>query len=527
MKSGVPGNCIHLVRPHGAPGDIDPEVLKIVSAAIKTAGVAVVDGYHVTSCSSIEGSDDLLECVYFEDTSGDKLEVPCEAFISMDVKSPDSDTFMAVNDSCLVFDRRLVINAGFQTNDKCIYAAGPFTKYSRRVYATDMQPEIYNSKENGQKLAEAILPILDPILPLTEILTDDLPIFKSPKVVGAILPTNCEYLHICKPRALGSYEEHISEPDHGRELLTGAFNDNYSYFRCHVNRYGVIETITNLSMGDIPDRSNFINLYGLHEKYLNNLVARYDEGLIKDLYQFFRESWSVAVFHDRFLEFASETAEAVADDPAIDGHAFSKGVRKLVMDGEVFAENDSDEAKALAGLVDQPMVSKFIKDKLDRPENHVVFQGFNELRLFCNRNTSPVLPLSVKSDIKTRKLLGSSSSLKEFAVILRMSEPAGLLAEIRVRAASTFMPSVGGRTASACWKQEYAVSCFRDNLFSHILEPVSAAREMSNLHNFCTSKSIFMSNLFIGPVMISVSLLIAHGWTARAQPSPGGGGYLL
>ena len=34
------------------------------------------------------------------------------------------------------------------------------------------------------------------------------------------------------------------------------------------------------------------------------------------------------------------------------------------MDGEVYAGNTSEEAKSLAGLVDQPIVSKFVKDKL-------------------------------------------------------------------------------------------------------------------------------------------------------------------
>ena len=31
--------------------------------------------------------------------------------------------------------------------------------------------------------------------------------------------------------------------------------------------------------------TNLMCLYGLHERYLNNLVSRYDEGLVSDLYR--------------------------------------------------------------------------------------------------------------------------------------------------------------------------------------------------------------------------------------------------
>ena len=41
----------------------------------------------------------------------------------------------AINDSCLVFDGRLVIDADFHTNDPCIRAAGPLTKFQRRYHA--------------------------------------------------------------------------------------------------------------------------------------------------------------------------------------------------------------------------------------------------------------------------------------------------------------------------------------------------------------------------------------------------------
>lgn len=41
-------------------------------------------------------------------------------------------------------------------------------------------------------------------------------------------------------------------------------------------------------------------LYGKHEKLLNNLLMRFDLGLIKDFFSYFREPWVYAIFHDRF-----------------------------------------------------------------------------------------------------------------------------------------------------------------------------------------------------------------------------------
>ena len=38
---------------------------------------------------------------------------------------------IAINNACLVYDSRLVINPEHFTNDPCILGAGPLTKFSR------------------------------------------------------------------------------------------------------------------------------------------------------------------------------------------------------------------------------------------------------------------------------------------------------------------------------------------------------------------------------------------------------------
>lgn len=41
----------------------------------------------------------------------------------------------AINDSCLVYDGSLVIDANFHTNDLSIRGAGPLTKFKRKYHA--------------------------------------------------------------------------------------------------------------------------------------------------------------------------------------------------------------------------------------------------------------------------------------------------------------------------------------------------------------------------------------------------------
>lgn len=42
---------------------------------------------------------------------------------------------LAINESCLVYDGKLVVDSSFNTNDPRIRAAGPLTKYGRKYYA--------------------------------------------------------------------------------------------------------------------------------------------------------------------------------------------------------------------------------------------------------------------------------------------------------------------------------------------------------------------------------------------------------
>ena len=112
-----------------------------------------------------------------------------------------------------------------------------------------------------------------------------------------------------KPGARPKYDVQLSDGDHGHELITGSVEKG-NYFRVHVNQYRCVETITCLVCPDVVQipASDIVRLYGVHERYLNNLVSRYDEGLVSDFFVFFREPWATSLFHDRFQDFRQEVS---------------------------------------------------------------------------------------------------------------------------------------------------------------------------------------------------------------------------
>lgn len=65
--------------------------------------------------------------------------------------------FSAVNDACLVYDGRLVIDASFHTNDVAIRAAGPLTKFQRSYHADQWTHANFNSKEIGVAVSFALI----------------------------------------------------------------------------------------------------------------------------------------------------------------------------------------------------------------------------------------------------------------------------------------------------------------------------------------------------------------------------------
>ncbi|KAI9197169.1 uncharacterized protein BJ171DRAFT_585964 [Polychytrium aggregatum] len=254
-------------------------------------------------------------------------------FLYADEKLVDPDTFKSINDSSLVFDGRLVIDKYFRTQDPYIYAAGSITKYSSK-YQTKWSHALYDSREVGFKLMETLLPLFDSSAPMQPI-DDDLDIlpFTVSKKVEARLPGDLYYLHCDKPRLQShTLAFRSKQGDYGRDLV---IDQPGSYFRIHVSPSGYIHSLTYLGVPGIAS-DNLLCLYGLHEKYLNRLVARFDEGVIKDFVSFLSEPWALPIYYDRFVNFSRATRRALLQDE----HEQDEGARALVEKIRHFAARD-------------------------------------------------------------------------------------------------------------------------------------------------------------------------------------------
>ncbi|XP_034755235.1 cilia- and flagella-associated protein 61 isoform X2 [Etheostoma cragini] len=184
---GIRGNRIHLVLPPLKPGDScfsDSAVEKVVAMEMEKAEVQV---HHNSLLAQMNygAHPDPLTSVSFT-TEAEPLHLQCGVFINLSNKGVDYDAFKSINNSFMVFDSRLVIKATFHTSDSAICGAGPLTKFSRCYYADEWSHANYNSKEVGQDLAAALLPLFDPTLePVAEPPPEQdrlVPLYKQPKI---------------------------------------------------------------------------------------------------------------------------------------------------------------------------------------------------------------------------------------------------------------------------------------------------------------------------------------------------------
>lgn len=66
------------------------------------------------------------------------------------------------------------------------------------------------------------------------------------------------------------------------------------------------------------DVENLETLYGKHEKLLNDLLVRFDLGMINDFYSYFRQPWVYAIYHDRFKLLQESNYELLKNEKSLD-----------------------------------------------------------------------------------------------------------------------------------------------------------------------------------------------------------------
>uniref|UniRef100_A0A095BT79 Uncharacterized protein C20orf26 n=1 Tax=Schistosoma haematobium TaxID=6185 RepID=A0A095BT79_SCHHA len=314
LNAGIDGNYIIMIQPpkmkHCPPAFNSSVIQQKIHKHMNKLKIRI--GYDFILdhwCNSnMESSSSDIKTVTFN-SNGKLLTIPCLGLFYFHMKTVDVDVFKALNDSCIVFDSRLVIDVHFRTNDSSIFAAGPITKLKRIYYNDYWRHEIANSVEIGHCLGDQLLNLFDPNIENVKAPPVDdsfiLPTFKQSKTVGALLPGNLFYLHCTQPSLWETMDTRMNNFEFGRLLVTGEDDKEIRYFSIYINKYNLIQDIACLSTKEFPAK-NYIQLFNLHEFLLNHLVSRFDEGLIRDFYDYFNDTWSLAIYHDRFADFKSE-----------------------------------------------------------------------------------------------------------------------------------------------------------------------------------------------------------------------------
>jgi len=357
LATGVPAARITQMLPNSDPEGFGSEdAAALALRATQDAGVEVLCGLQLLDWGGLAECEDQLGFARFTATNNttgeDVITRECDAFVCFHNKSVDTEYFHAVNDCHLVFDGRLVVNNRFCTDDERIYAAGPFTKFSRKYYATHGQPQAYNDEESGVCLANVLLGLIDPIAVPVEPLEDkELPKMEKPTVVGAYLAGGLQYLHVKEPV---SYEV---ARDGSKKLVTTANKEQVTapFFSLTIGESAKVTELCCVGAAGTFSTSNLMCLYNKHEKILNKVVSRYDEGLIDDLFAFFRQAWVMAVYHDRFPEYMAEITERVGTHPTVEVKQLEELSIKLGALRHNQDENDfreDEDAKLLAASVE-------------------------------------------------------------------------------------------------------------------------------------------------------------------------------
>jgi hypothetical protein len=206
LAQNVAASDITLVAPPAAGGVVagepfgDEKIVSRIDARLATLGVGVRRGLSLVGVEPDEADAGTLGAIQL--ASGPDAEpelLACRTLLCCAEPHLDRATFCALNDNSIVFDGGLIVDSRFRTNDPAIYAAGPLTKLARRL-RTKGKPIAPSGRETGTKLAQALLPALDP---LSEAPPggDAPPRFCGPVSVAADLPGGLYYYRVSKPLA--------------------------------------------------------------------------------------------------------------------------------------------------------------------------------------------------------------------------------------------------------------------------------------------------------------------------------------
>lgn len=289
----------------------DETIAQRVVTKILSYGIRIKRNLTLHSIQLDEKTNSSIRGVEFEATDGTKETLKCELLLCGDRNAVDPDIFRAINESGLVFDGRLIVNADLQTTDPSIFSTGGLARFSRR-FQDVLFHQHYNSREMGSHLAQTLLRVVDP-LAQQESSRQELPTFDLPTAITALLPGDFHYTGITLPGISIPCCSTLPTTITSDTTEEGELIHHSSIF---INALGKVCAMAYLG-NEAVEVQNLECLVGLHESYLNSAVASYESHLVDDWITFFRQGWAFALYHDKFRDFCSTLQQLLKKDDGI------------------------------------------------------------------------------------------------------------------------------------------------------------------------------------------------------------------
>nr|XP_037873073.1 cilia- and flagella-associated protein 61 isoform X2 [Bombyx mori] len=332
LESKVPAENIVFVEPFPPENNTKTRVPifcnvyvdRTVQEVLENLGIDVYSGYYFDNWEI--DYDELVTRVDFI-SQYKRVRLDCAAFFYYGKRGINTQAYIAINKSGIVYDNGILIDNKFRTKDPNIYAAGPATAYCRKYYAESYKQKYYDSYEIGEKLGFQIQDELDPLftkssstpksdillkrdsvietaarqsvsshksLTYEEISEMQLPVFKKPLVTYCLLPGGLQYLEVRAPGK--KIPHHYVQTMQFNGFVMETFKSGY--FKLHLNNNMIVDGITCLSSKPYSIEK-FKNIFGLSAVVLNNVHVRFTTKKIDNFYEYFSSPWAYFLYHQQ------------------------------------------------------------------------------------------------------------------------------------------------------------------------------------------------------------------------------------
>eukprot|EP01028_Stygiella_incarcerata_P011318 TRINITY_DN633_c0_g1_i1.p1 TRINITY_DN633_c0_g1~~TRINITY_DN633_c0_g1_i1.p1 ORF type:complete len:1136 (-),score=318.35 TRINITY_DN633_c0_g1_i1:525-3932(-) len=295
------------------------ELASKVNELLEESGVKLMP-FHDLKKLYRDGSDQLNAALVQKNLEGDldqmaramagiadeePFRLACEYLVYCANKEVDDDILHAVNERALVFDGTLILKPDYRTEDNRVMAIGSVAKFSRRFGHAEPF-ELFHPREVAQKLENVMLPELLPEEFDENEEVEFPPTYNMPRAFSCTL-FGKHFLRVWNPS---------SRDDKQVQLQQRSTDVDGNFISILTNDLGQIMEVQFLGRLK-PPVFNYLSLIGLHEKFLNDLIQRFEEKIIPDIVFFLDENWSRAVFHDRFGSFKEKLRQQAIQESDI------------------------------------------------------------------------------------------------------------------------------------------------------------------------------------------------------------------